>query len=138
MRTACYLRFSSDAQRDASIRDQLRNVEAYCARAGWPSPAVYQDQAISGARNDRPGYQAMLAAAEAGMIDALLVDDLSRLSRDHIESAQAIRRLKFAGVRARFTGTWWRAWSRSRTWPRRARHCGRSSGMCAWCRKTAH
>lgn len=33
MRTACYLRFSSDAQRDASIRDQLRNVEAYCARA---------------------------------------------------------------------------------------------------------
>jgi len=99
MRTAAYLRYSSDAQRDASIRDQLRNVEAHCARAAWPSPAVYQDQAISGARNDRPGYQAMLAAAESGLIDVLLVDDLSRLSRDHIESAQAIRRLKFAGVR---------------------------------------
>lgn len=99
MRTACYLRYSSDNQRDASIRDQLRNVEAYCTRMDWPSPAVYQDQAISGARNDRPGYQAMHAAAEAGMIDALLVDDLSRLSRDHIESAQAIRRLKYAGVR---------------------------------------
>lgn len=74
MRTACYLRYSSDNQRDASIRDQLRNVEAYCTRMGWPSPAVYQDQAISGARNDRPGYQAALAAADAGMIDALLVD----------------------------------------------------------------
>ena len=99
MRPACYLRFSSDAQRDASIRDQLRNVEAYCTRMGWPTPAVYQDQAISGARNDRPGYQAMLAAAETGLVDVLLVDDLSRLSRDHIESAQAIRRLKYAGVR---------------------------------------
>lgn len=34
------------------------------------------------------------------MIDALLVDYLSPpLSRDHIESAQAIRRLKYAGVR---------------------------------------
>ena len=53
MRPACYLRFSSDNQRDASIRDQLRNVEAHCTRMGWPAPAVYQDQAISGARSAR-------------------------------------------------------------------------------------
>lgn len=99
MRTACYLRYSSDAQREASIRDQLRNVEAYCDRMGWPSPAIYQDQAISGSRNDRPGYLAMIAAAELEAFDVLLVDDLSRLSRDSIESAQAIRRLKFSGVR---------------------------------------
>ena len=99
MRTAAYCRFSSDAQRDASIRDQLRNVEHYCARTGWPLPALYQDQALSGSRNDRPGYQAMLAAAQLGAFDVLLVDYLSRLSRDHIESAQTIRRLKFAGIR---------------------------------------
>ncbi|MBL8445662.1 MAG: recombinase family protein [Zoogloeaceae bacterium] len=99
MRTATYLRFSSENQRDASIRDQLRNVEAYCTRMGWPAPTVYQDQAISGARNDRPGYLTMLAAADSRAIDVLLVDDLTRLSRDSIESAQAIRRLKFAGVR---------------------------------------
>jgi DNA invertase Pin-like site-specific DNA recombinase len=99
MRTAAYCRFSSDAQREASIRDQLRNVEAHCARVGWPLPALYQDQAISGSRNDRPGYRALLDAAEVGAFDVLLVDDLSRLSRDHIETAQTIRRLKFAGIR---------------------------------------
>ena len=99
MRTAAYCRFSSDVQREASIRDQLRNVENYCSRLDWPTPALYQDQAISGSRNDRPGYRAMLEAAELGAFDVLLVDDLSRLSRDHIESAQAIRRLKFAGIR---------------------------------------
>lgn len=99
MRTAAYCRFSSDAQREASIRDQLRNIEAYCARIGWPAPALYQDQAISGSRNDRPGYRALLDAAEFGAFDVLLVDDLSRLSRDHIETAQTIRRLKFAGIR---------------------------------------
>jgi len=99
MRTAAYCRFSSDLQREASIRDQLRNIEAYCARMGWPVPALYQDQAISGSRNDRPGYGAMLAAAELGVFEVLLLDDLSRLSRDHIECAQTIRRLKFAGVR---------------------------------------
>ena len=99
MRTAAYCRFSSDLQREASIRDQLRNIEAFCARMGWPVPALYQDQAISGARNDRPGYQAMLEAADLGVFEVLLLDDLSRLSRDHIECAQAIRRLKFIGVR---------------------------------------
>ena len=99
MRTAAYCRFSSDRQQDTSIRDQLRNIENYCKRAGWPTPALYQDQALSGARNDRPGYQTMLAAAEVGAFDVLLVDDLSRLSRDSIESAKAIRALKFAGIR---------------------------------------
>lgn len=99
MRTAAYCRYSSDQQRETSIRDQLRNIEGYCSRMGWPAPALYQDQAISGARNDRPGYVSMLAAAEQGAVDVLLVDDLSRLSRDHIECAQVIRRLKFAGVR---------------------------------------
>lgn len=99
MRTAAYCRFSSDAQREASIRDQLRNIEAYCDRTGWPRPALYQDQAVSGARSDRPGYRAMLEAADLGAFDVLLVDDLSRLSRDHIESAQTIRTLKFAGIR---------------------------------------
>lgn len=99
MRTAAYCRFSSDQQREASIRDQLRNIEAYCTWMGWLMPALYQDQAQSGSRNDRPGYQAMLGAAELKAFDVLLVDDLSRLSRDHIETAQTIRVLKFAGIR---------------------------------------
>ncbi len=99
MRTAAYARFSSDQQREASIRDQLRNIETYCARMGWPTPALYQDQAMSGSRNDRTGYQAMLDAADAGGFDVLLIDDLSRLSRDHIETAQLIRRLKYLKIR---------------------------------------
>lgn len=99
MRTAAYARYSSDAQREASIRDQLRNIETYCERAGWPVPALFQDQAISGSRTDRPGYQAMLDAARDGRFDVLLVDDFSRLSRDHVEAAQAVRTLKFLGIR---------------------------------------
>lgn len=66
---------------------------------GWPTPALYQDQAISGSRNDRPGYRAMIDAANSSAFDILLVDDLSRLSRDHIETAQTIRMLKFSGLR---------------------------------------
>ncbi|OOG42390.1 hypothetical protein B0E52_09925 [Rhodanobacter sp. C06] len=97
MLTAAYARYSSDQQRDASLDDQLRNCRAYCARQGWPAPVEYTDAATSGARNDRAGYRRLLA--DASRYAVVLVDDLSRLSRDSAECAMAVRRLKFAGVR---------------------------------------
>lgn len=97
MRTAAYARYSSDQQSAASLADQLRNVRAYCARMGWSEPVVYDDAAISGARNDRPGYLRLLA--DAGRFDVILVDDLTRLSRDSVEAQQQVRRLTFRGVR---------------------------------------
>lgn|SRR5690606_1435613 len=99
MHTAAYLRYSSDQQREASIRDPLRNIEIYCERHGWEKPMVFQDEALSGARNDCPGYRAFIEAVRDRQFEVLLVDDLSRLSRDHIESAQAVHLLKFLGVR---------------------------------------
>jgi site-specific DNA recombinase len=98
MRTACYLRFSSSKQKLASIQDQLRNVENYCDRMKLPRPIIFKDEAISGSRNDRPGYMEMLAAAEAGLFDILLVDDLGRMTRDNIETLTATRQLKFLGI----------------------------------------
>ena len=97
MRTAAYARFSSDLQRDASLDDQLRNCRAYCERMGWLAPVEYTDAAMSGARNDRPGYLRLMA--ESSRYDVILVDDLTRLSRDSIEATQSTRRLTFAGVR---------------------------------------
>ncbi|MHB1117743.1 recombinase family protein [Sideroxydans sp.] len=99
MRTATYCRYSDDAQSVNSIRDQLRNVEEYCARVGWPQPTLYQDKAITGSRTDRPGYQAMMEAALAGLFDVLLVDDLSRFARDYLESGQAVRLFKYKNIR---------------------------------------
>ena len=97
MRTAAYCRYSSDNQKASSIEDQLRNCRTYCERMGWADPVVYSDAEISGSRNDRPGYLRLLN--DAAQFDVIIVDDLSRLSRDSIESATAIKRLTFAGVR---------------------------------------
>lgn len=97
MRVAAYARYSSDAQRDASLEDQLRNCRDYAARQGWPAPVPYTDAAMSGARNDRPGYLALLR--DASRFDVVLVDDLTRLSRDSVEATKATRRMTFAGVR---------------------------------------
>lgn len=99
MTIAAYARYSSDQQRDASIDDQLRNIHAWCQRSGMAMPTAYTDAAISGSRQDRPGYQSMLQAAERGEITVILVDDLTRLSRDQIELTRTVRLLRHWGVR---------------------------------------
>lgn len=99
MLAAIYCRYSSDRQRETSLADQ----EAVCRRRaqteGWVVDEVYADAAISGSRLDRPRYRDLLADAAAGLWSILLVEDLSRLSRDEVEGVQAVRRLEHRGVR---------------------------------------
>lgn len=99
MRTAAYVRYSSDQQRAASLEDQARNIRVYCARAGLPEPQMFSDAALSGSRDDRPGYVRLLAAASRREFEVLLVDDLQRLSRDNAETTLVLRRFAFHGIR---------------------------------------
>ena len=98
-RVAIYARYSTDMQREESIQDQYRNCEKYAEREDWKVVKRYKDEAISGTVKDRPGYQKMLTDAEAKTFDILLIDDLSRLSRDNIETQGVIKRFKFWGIR---------------------------------------
>ena len=99
MRAAIYARYSSDMQRSASIEDQSRNCRKRAQAEGWTISATFADAAISGSDANRPQYQAMLAAAERGDFEVLLLDDLSRLARDSVEQERIIRRLEFRNLR---------------------------------------
>lgn len=99
MRVCLYARYSSENQKESSIDDQFRNCEQRAVREGWTVTHRYADKAVSGSTTERPGYQRMLADAKAKTFDILLVDDLSRLSRDSMETEQARRRLVHWGVR---------------------------------------
>ncbi len=66
---------------------------------GWTVVATFADAAMSGSDANRPQYRAMLEAAARHEFDVLIVDDLSRLTRDSVECERAIRRLEFAGLR---------------------------------------
>jgi site-specific DNA recombinase len=99
MKAAIYARYSSDMQRTASIEDQSRNCRKRADAEGWTISATFADAAISGSDNNRPQYQAMLAAAERSEFEVLLLDDLSRLARDSVEQERIIRRLEFRGLR---------------------------------------
>src|SRR5688500_12592395 len=60
-----YTRVSTeDQQREGvSLADQLAACRRYCAERGWAMGAEFQD-VLSGKREDRPQYQALLMEAE--------------------------------------------------------------------------
>jgi site-specific DNA recombinase len=113
-RAATYSRYSSDQQRASSIEDQRRNCARRAAVEGWTVCAQYADEAISGSDNRRPQYLAMLQAAARKEFDVLIVDDLSRLTRDSVEQETTLRRLEFQGIRIIATSDGYDSESKSR------------------------
>lgn len=85
MKAAIYARFSTELQREESIDDQYRACERLGQSLGAQIVSHYCDRGISGGSTDRPGYQALLAAARAGEYDTILTEDLSRLWRSRSE-----------------------------------------------------
>ena len=98
-RVLVYARYSSDAQRDASIEDQVRICRARADREGWDIREVYADHAISGATMLRPDYQRLLADIRAGAGDIVLAESLDRFSRDQEHIAAFYKQVSYAGVR---------------------------------------
>ena len=61
----------------------------------------YVDDGYSGANFDRPHFQMMLEDIKSGMIDCVIVKDLSRFGREYIDSGMYIERL-FPALGVRF------------------------------------
>lgn len=101
MRAALYARYSSDKQREASIEDQFRNCLRLAEREDWQIIHKYTDEALSGAKINRPGYQALLEAAKRKEFDVIVVDEVSRLWRDQEEQWKAVKRLEYQQVHIR-------------------------------------
>lgn len=95
---AIYARYSSLAQRDVSIDDQVAECAQFAASRGLEVGEVYADRAISGRRDDRPQFQRMLADAKAGWFSAVIVYKLDRFARDRYASAVHRMELKKCGV----------------------------------------
>lgn len=99
MNVVIYARYSGDRQREASIEDQARVCRRYAEQNGLDVVRVYEDRAISGAVKARPGYLRLLDDAGRGVIDVLIVHDLSRLSRDDYELKGTLRKLLWQEMR---------------------------------------
>jgi len=101
VRAAVYARYSSDNQRPESIEDQVRGCQDFAVARGYTvdSVHIFKDEAKSGVLKDRPGLEALLVAARSHEFEAVLVDDLSRLSRDNHFLLTLYAEFRFNGVR---------------------------------------
>ena len=101
MRAAIYARYSSENQRPESILDQVSACRRFAVQHGHTvlDDHIYADEALSGARKDRPSLKALTEAAASGDFEMVLVDDLSRLARDNYLMLTIMAELEFEGVR---------------------------------------
>lgn len=101
-RVALYIRVSSEEQvQGYSLDAQERAAETFCGGQGWEVVARYRDEGKSAQTDDeakRPGFRQMMADAEAGLFDVIVVHKLDRFARNRRVAFDAFHRLGGAGV----------------------------------------
>lgn len=110
MIAAIYARKSTDqtgvADEQKSITRQVEHARAYAVGKGWTvdEASVYVDDGISGAEfTNRPGFLRLMNALKPRpRFQVLVMSEESRLGREAIETAYALKQLVQAGVRVFF------------------------------------
>lgn len=109
MVVAIYARKSTEqsgvADEAKSVRRQIEHARAYAQRKGWTvdEAHIYVDDGISGAEfARRPGFVRLMNALPAKPFQVLIMSEQSRLGREAIETAYALKQIITAGVRVFF------------------------------------
>lgn len=98
-KTIIYARYSSGAQKDVSIDQQVKACRDFAERQCLQVVGVYEDRALTGTNDQRPGFQKMLLDSARGDWDYVLVYTLDRFARNRYDSAVNKQKLKEYGVR---------------------------------------
>jgi DNA invertase Pin-like site-specific DNA recombinase len=100
MRAALYGRISSNPEHDEKgVKRQIRKGRRLVESRGGTVVMERTDNDISASKGaPRPGYEEIMAAAEAGKITHIVVFQSSRWWRNRSERAEGIERLRKAGV----------------------------------------
>ena len=104
MKIAAYCRVSTDKEDQLNSLDaQKRFFVEYAAKNQHDLVQIYADEGISGTKTrNRVQFQKMMADAERGDFEMLVVKDISRLARNTVDLLQSVRRLKALGIRTEF------------------------------------
>ena len=98
-RVAAYARVSSG--KDAmlhSLSAQVSYYSDYIQNNGWEYAGVYADEAITGTKDKRDGFQKLLAECRNGNVDMVITKSISRFARNTVTLLETVRELKELGV----------------------------------------
>lgn len=86
-KTAIYARISrsDDVFHHTSIEHQIKGITDYCNTHGFTIIKIYKDLNISGNTMNRPAFIEMINDVDNGIINTIIVKDLSRFGRNYLE-----------------------------------------------------
>ena len=99
MNAVIYARYSSHAQRDVSIDQQINACKRFAQQLELDVVRIYEDRALTGTNDRRPGFQKMIRDAVNEQWNYVIVYTLDRFARDRYDSAIYKRQLKNSGVK---------------------------------------
>lgn len=99
MNAVIYARFSSHAQRDTSIEQQLDVCRRWAQENNYTVIAEYTDFAQSGTTDRRLQFQRMITDSAKHRFDTVLVYKIDRFARNRYDSATYKAKLRKNGVR---------------------------------------
>ena len=99
-----YARLSRDDERageSVSIENQKEMLSRYVREQGWTLYDYYCDDGVSGTTFDRPSFIQMENLVEQGVVDTIIVKDLSRFGRNYLDVGNYLE-IKYPTLGVRF------------------------------------
>lgn len=99
MSAVIYARYSSSAQKDASIEQQIDKATEFAKQNGICIVDIYSDRAKTGKTDKRSEFQRMLKDATKGKFKYVIAWKSSRIGRNMLQAMLNEAKLQAAGVR---------------------------------------
>lgn len=93
-----YTRFSTDRQTENSTKFQKEAISTYANTHNINLLRCYSDEGFTGTNTDRPAFQELCAAAKLKLFDAVLIYDISRVSRDVVDWMEFRKIMRALGI----------------------------------------
>ena len=100
--TALYQRLSREDEREnesLSIENQKAYLEEYAARNGFTNTVHFTDDGCTGTNFDRDDWKRLITEVESGNVHCLILKDMTRFGRDHIQVGLYMELFRKHGVR---------------------------------------
>jgi len=100
--TALYSRFSVDddvTAESGSIANQKLMLADYAAKNGFTNLTHFSDDGWSGKNFDRPDWKRLMSEVEKGNVGVLILKDMSRFGRDHVQVGMYMELFRQRSVR---------------------------------------
>ena len=99
-KVCAYARVSTE--KDSMLHSLAAQVNYYSSmiqsRNDWSYVGVYSDEAMTGTKSERPGFQRMMADALDGKINMIITKSISRFARNTVTLLESLRTLKEKNV----------------------------------------